>query len=88
MSYLSFITDEGDGTTSPLNLPQANSEHDDDESDSDFSDKGECIPKCLNENPTVLLLTKHHPCGHISPYVTSCIRKISNYFCVQKILSQ
>lgn len=35
-----YFLDEGDGTTSPLNLPQANSDHDDDESGSDFSDKG------------------------------------------------
>ncbi len=37
--FVPFL-DEGDDTTSPLNLPQASSEHDDDESDSDFSDKG------------------------------------------------
>lgn len=35
-----FFADEGDdGTTSPLNPPPANSDHDDD-SDSEFSDKG------------------------------------------------
>ncbi|KAJ6649422.1 Zinc finger protein [Pseudolycoriella hygida] len=34
-------SDEGDGTTSPLNLPLTSSDHDDDESDTDFSDKDE-----------------------------------------------
>lgn len=38
------VSDEGDGTTSPLDLPLANSEHDESDSDSDdFSDKGKSI---------------------------------------------
>lgn len=85
--FFHFILDEEDGTTSPLNLPQTTSEHDDDESDSDCSDKGKKILNfCYLDN----ILSYHsiiNETNNVSPHIRA-YEKFSNYFCVCKILSQ